>query len=179
VKDPLKTLSFENKKRALSAVLFAAAIFLGWKVLIHADVASLKKFNKEISDGRKKQAALQDITALEEDLAAFEPCLSKTGEADCLIEAVSRLAAESGLALVSVTPRVSGEESTYLRIGLEVEASGSYHALGHFLEKIENNKPLIKVRTLRVSAPDNRAASEDLRINLWLGAYASAKGTAS
>ena len=171
------TLGLETKKILLSAAVFLVLFALGWKIFIRADIRAFGNVKKEIAGYAEKQATLKEIAGLENRLQSYEPFLSKTRQADWIIETVSRLAAEAGLNLVSATPQnFLGENTEFQKISLSVEAGGGYHSLGRFVEKIENYRPLIRIIGLRVSRPNAQDTSGNLQLTLSLAAYTSAQG---
>lgn len=172
-----RTLNLESKKAVLTAAIFLVFFALGWKIFIRADIRAFGNVKTEIANYAEKQAALKEIADLENRLRSYEPLLSKTRQADWIIETVSRLAAETGLSLVSATPQnFLGENTEFQKISLSVEAGGGYHNLGRFVEKIENYRPLIKIVNLRVSRANLQGASGNLQLTLSLAAYISVQG---
>lgn len=165
-------------KTLMTAAIFLVFFALGWKIFLRADIRAFQNVKKESANYAEKQAVLKEIADLENKLRAYEPLLSKTQQADWLIEAVSRLAAEAGLSLVSATPQnFLGGDTEFPKINVSVEAGGGYHDLGRFAEKIENYRPLIKIVNLRVSRSVGQGILEALQFNLSLVAYCSTQGT--
>ena len=135
--EKFKALSLQNKKNVVGAVVFLVVAFLGWKFVLEPDLKSIDVAKKITSENVRKEASLQEIEAIEKKLKTFEPLLSTTRQSDWLIEAVNRMAAESGLTLLSASPQPLPGDADFTRIALTIEAGGGYHNLGRFIEKID------------------------------------------
>ena len=175
--EKFKALSLQNKKIILGTIVFLATVFLGWKFLLEPDLKSIDVAKKISSENVRKGTVLQEIAAMEKKLKTFEPLLSGAQQSDWLIEAVNRMAAESGLTLLSASPQPPSKDADFTRIALTIEASGGYHNLGRFIEKIENYRPLIKVSNLRILRSERRDPG-NLKITLSVNSYYLPKGGA-
>ena len=106
-------MSLGQKKAALAAVAFLAVLFLGWKTVLQKDIQTLRKFHKEIKVDSRKRALLQENIASVDRIKVYDPFFSKTRQSDWLAEAVSRMAAESGLTVVYYTPQNLRDDPKY------------------------------------------------------------------
>ena len=175
--DKFRALNPQSKKTIVACAAVSVVLFLGWKGLVQKDLQTLKSLKQAVSENTQKSAKFEDNAALKKKLNHYEAFLSKNRQVDWLIETVNRLAAESGLALLSASPQATREDSDYPKLVLLVEAEGGYHELGRFVEKLENNRPLVLINSLRVG-PSDMFTTGKLKTTLTLGAFYSA-GAAS
>lgn len=169
--EKFKALSFEQKKKIAMLAAGLMVLFVGWKFLVEKDIRTLKELKQAVSENAPKQAVVDETAFLEKKLKNQSELLCKTSQADWLIDTVNTFAADSGLTLLSVVPQAPREwDGDYAKIVLTLEAGGTYHELGHFVEKVENHKPLIKLNLLRVLRTE-KSGGKDLKFTMTLGVF--------
>lgn len=171
--EKFKALRFDQKKKIAALAAALAVLFLGWKILIEKDIRDLKELKHAASENAPKQAVVDETAHLEKKLKNYSDLLSKVRQADWLIDTVNTYAADSGLTLQSVVPQPSRDgEGDYGKIVLTMEAEGTYHNMGHFVEKIENDRPLIKINVLRILRPEGWSGN-GLKFTVTVSAFYS------
>lgn len=169
--EKFKALNWVQKKGIVAAAAGLAVFFLGWKILVKNDIRTLKALRQAAAENAPKQAVVDETGVLEKKLKDHTAFLSTNRQADWLIDTVNTYASESGLSLLAVAPQTAREgNGDYGKIVLTLEADGTYHELGHFVEKIENQKPLIKINFLRILRVEERARSS-LKFTMTLSAF--------
>lgn len=107
---------------------------------------------------RQRKEALQEqqlrihVASLLESLEGAQRLLAPTREADWLLQEVGRLAQESGVKVVSITPHAPRTANELTILSVSVQLAAGYHQLGHFLSRIESYGRLLQVDELNVTA---------------------------
>lgn len=161
---------------------------------IRPQAQRLRQQLEETRGGLANLSALEEEfsrLAAEYDIPSVE--LPPEDQVPELLKAIAQMARSAQVRVLEVTPRpqVGTEASTpvglvalehltlgqsgYLELPIEVQAVSGYHALGLFLDKLEQSKRLVRVRTVEI-LPDE----QDLwhhRVALLLQAYLVPAGT--
>ncbi len=170
-------MTTKNKLIVMSLGIFIVGFLAGWKFLISPDMKTLRKLNVDIRGVTEKKQSLFEISQLEGRIKGYQTFVSKSKEEDWLMEVVNRAAGEASLVLLSAAPQPLKEDADYHQIALVTEVGGGYHALGKFIEKIENHEPMIRIDRLRVEPQKNeQGKAMGIRATISLSAYYPAGG---
>ena len=169
--EKIKALSTKDKLIAMALAVLLVDSFLGWRFLWVRDLQTIRMAETRIQTSKKKQTVISNIAAAENRLKKYNALLSESSEVEWLIERVNQLISGTGLALVSASPQALKIGPDYDRVSLSLEASGGFHSLGKFIERVENNSPLIKITSLRIERGQGVVGQQSLRVTLLLNAY--------
>ena len=96
---------------------------------------------------------------LVESLAGYEKRLSREKEVPMLLENMSRMAKESRVKILGITPidkrakqNVKEGEEVYNEVPIAIRAQGGYHELGNFINKLEKGRRYIQISDIKIAA---------------------------
>ena len=171
-----------SDKLLKSALLYTITIVLGvsfiaWSLFIKPVHKKLDAIEIEKKSIGLKKASIENIAAMKGRTLAYEKAVSSAQQLPWLIEESNRMAAESGLTLVSAAPAgASSDDADYKKIGLRIEARGSYHELGQFISMVENSPRFIKVGTVNVTLPTSDDDKQGLHMWITMSIYTWKEG---
>ena len=163
------------------ALLFM--FLLDYFVLLKPQIDSLSKINPEIQflsdDFKTAKDNISRVSTYAEELkrlkAQAEELNLKIKSKDditLVLERISRIANKTHLQINQLTPEIQGqklvlekETRQYFLLPIVIEAQGSYHAFGHFLDAVEDDEAFLSVREFVIKATNQM---EFQRIKLTL-----------
>ena len=157
---------------ALAAGLCLGVFLIGQKLFVDPARSQLRSVRHELETETRKSEILRRIVELEGKIGGYRTSLLEKRDAAPLIDAVNRLAEESTLTLISVTPQPPQKQGQYDRLPIEVELQCTYHQLGGFLSRIESSKRFLRVDSVKMEErrdPNNTAPG--LLVTLILSGY--------
>ena len=173
----------ESKKKAL--LIYAAALLIiiiaYFYLLLRPSVARLTDLIPKL---RSRMAEIQAVRAdlpLEnklkeknrlsaEKLKAHGNRLSLEKEIPALLESLSKLAKDSRVKILGITPLQKVRASTgaiYQEVPISINAQSGYHELGSFINKLENNERFMQISNLNVRTNRNNAKWHDVRFVVY------------
>ncbi|MEE9500213.1 MAG: type 4a pilus biogenesis protein PilO [Candidatus Omnitrophota bacterium] len=99
------------------------------------------------------------LKLLQEKLAGYEKRLSREKELPVLLENLSRMAKESQVRILGITPygtrlkaqKGTGEEkSVYQEVPIAITAQSGYHELGSFINRLENDQRYMQISHMKI-----------------------------
>lgn len=158
-------------------------VALDYLLLVQPIVGVFTKNSPQLANLRAEIGARQDDrnnrrlieTKTTEALAELELKRKRFIAADELpafLESLSKLASDSGLKILMLTPSaVAAEEGQhpYVRTPLRIDAQAGTHELGKFLSRLETHEIFFKVTGIRISdnPNDTRRHSVELTIDVY------------
>jgi hypothetical protein len=112
---------------------------------------------------QKKPALLKDQAVLSAASAGIRSRLYLPGETSLLLGAVSKLAQQSNVAIVSSAPKTfdkplpSPYDEQYAINLYDFTLEGGYHELADFVSRIENNPKVLRIQTFDLLPQDKEA----------------------
>ena len=171
----MNTLQLEDSRvrAGVLAVGLCLGVFLiGQKLFVDPARSQLRSLRQELETEKRKSEILRRIVQLESTINGTRASLLEKRDAAPLIDAVNRLAEESTLTLVSVTPQPPQKQGQYDRLPIEVELQCTYHQLGRFLSRIESSKRFLRVDSVKMEERrDPSNAIPGLLVTLILSGY--------
>ncbi|MBP7216324.1 MAG: type 4a pilus biogenesis protein PilO [Candidatus Omnitrophica bacterium] len=127
----------KNKNVVLNLVLIVAGVLLALQIYKHLS-QSIDALNGKIDDETKKNELLTDIASKETQVEEYRKALGE-GDSTFMINALSKLAKETRLEIVSLRPDQEAREDLFHKtmVSLVVQAK-NYHEIGRFLSMIES-----------------------------------------
>ncbi len=152
----------------LAGVLVAA---LGMKFIVFSDLNEIRQTKLAIqAELIRKNSLLRGVPA-QAQIEAQKAGLSKSKQPDWMTDAVRQAAEQSGLVLISVSPRNPVKKEFFEEFSLLVEAQGGYHQTGKFVAYLENHTPSIIIKHLRLERNSSKDSDRRLKVVCHLTAY--------
>jgi len=125
----------------------------------------IKKLNDEILKAKEelqetqkiariKDKLIQEINTLRESIDYYERRIPSEKAISWLLIELSRVARETGIKYLSITPQPEEKKESYIKVPIRIEIQCGYHNLGKFLTKIENSQRFMSVDNIGI-LPDS------------------------
>ena len=161
-----------HKIIVMTAVIFLLGAMVGRRFFIGPDFRTLKDLANQITAESHKEEALRRLSDLDNKIKSYDKYFAKTDDSSWLIETVNRLAKESGVVLVSLTPMQPEAGEGLDKLVLRVEALCGYHELGNFASRIENEAHFVKISGVEAqSQTGSQASGQKLAVTMAIAAY--------
>ena len=125
-------------------------------VKARAMVADLAKTRREMAELEAKVAVLKDRLPTEREMPTLYRSLNDAG-------------AQAGLGVALFQPREGQTKDYYVEIPITVNAEGSYHQLGEFLERLARLPRVVTLTTMKLSSTNRPGRA--VRAELTLATY--------
>ena len=110
----------------------------------------------ELEHDKKNEAAIrQKWESIQQELLDMEGRVGASGQIAPMLEDLSKLASESGVRIVSLTPSENAGPAVsklYLVVPIQISAMAGTHQVGAFLMRLETGSTFYKVLDLRIAA---------------------------
>ena len=161
-----------HKIIVMTAVIFLLGAVAGKRFLIGPDFKTLKDIANQMTAENHKEEALKRLLDLDSRIKSYDRYFAKTDDSSWLIETVNRLAKESGVVLVSLTPLQPEAGESLGKLVLRVEALCGYHELGNFASRIESEAYFVKISEVQAqSGTGSRASGQKLAVTMSIAVY--------
>jgi len=171
------------KKRVL--LIYAAALLIA--ILAYTCLLlgpSISKLTDLVPRLRQMQADIRAVRAdlpLEnemkeknrralEKLTSYGNRLSREKEIPALLESLSKLARDSRVKILGITPLQKARASSgrlYQEVPISITAQSGYHELGNFINKLENNERFMQVSNLSIRGNPGNAKWHNMRFVVY------------
>ena len=164
----------KSKKRILLAYagILLAALAIYFLVFLKPTLAKLSDLVPKAQALRMDIKAVQNelpfedklkqkLESLQGELGGYEKKLSREKEIPMLLESLSKMANESRVKILGITPlgKTSGRQGTdvadneriYQEVPIAISAESGYHALGDFISKLENDERYMQVSDMKIT----------------------------
>lgn len=182
-------VSFFSDKQIKELIVFIlltlVIIIFDFSLVLKKQFAGLAALGPKITQVRKsiKESSLNEyrvdtlkkrLDELVADVNAKKKGILKEDQIPSLMEEISKLADKSNIKIMQIKPiqevsdkdkfsTASGEE--YYTIALSILAKGSYHSLGQFLNGLETNDTLIKVKNIDIMPQAATPSAHDIKLS--------------
>ncbi|MFH1645655.1 MAG: type 4a pilus biogenesis protein PilO [Candidatus Omnitrophota bacterium] len=130
---------------------------------LQAISAALNGAKIQLANAQRETAQLaayeNNIKLLNDKISLYKKKFSTKQQIGLLLESFSAIAKKTGVKIVSVRPhddspslRTAEKESLYKRFPISINALCSYHALGKFLDSLEDADIFMKVTDLKIKS---------------------------
>jgi|GEM_PF-3739385 Tfp pilus assembly protein PilO len=181
-------LKFKDEKQArIAGVVFSVVIVAVWfLIFFQPQIKNFKKMYLFIKQTRKEYLAVKkDISRKREletqkerlsgDLKNFALSLPEQDKIPQILEEVSKIATSSGVKILNIAPDFRGSPDTkaaemkyYKGVPVSLEIICSYHALGNFINRIENSQFIMRLRNFRITAHQDSPREHKVKLVLDL-----------
>ena len=126
---PEKLLNaLKNKLFWVSVGILSLGVSIGWSAVWRESFDKLSATDNSKKSAGEKAAVLNRIGKTEKKLVSYQDVFSKSQDASWLIETINRIAEESGVVLISVTPSYSSSGiDAYKKVSLNISTICGYH----------------------------------------------------
>lgn len=178
------TLPKAERAKAISLIIVAALIIVVLiQCVIRPTIRALGKLSREIpqiKDNLKQSEALiakrsqmeNQLASLQAKLKDIKLALPPRSDLPDILQDISRLASASKVKVLKMEPvkqqikqvEVGAPLTIYAENPIEIEAKGGYHALGEFINRIENAKNLMSIADVKVESNTNDMYNHDVKL---------------
>lgn len=158
------------------AIIGAAFYFLLLSPL-QTKVAQLHTQNASLRDEVEKSRVMvadieksrREAAELEAKIAVLKERLPSEPEMPTLYRALNDAGTQAGLGIALFQPRQGQTKDYYVEIPITVQAEGSYHQVGEFLERLARLPRVVTVRDMKLSSTNRpgRAVRADLTLETY------------
>jgi len=140
----LQELIGENKNRVINLIIFAAILFVAFRIF-NGQLKEVVSLKEKKATEQKKNEKLKEIEALQAKVKQYTDLVNNKDIANVL-DTLNGLARESSIEIIAIRP--SGEQSAALhtRYAFDLSIVGeNYHAIAKFINKLENHDDIFSV----------------------------------
>lgn len=158
------------KKALLTAIfmMFGGGL-VTWSMVASPKLAEMRQITNELKAQKKKEDQIKRIAALETKAASYRRLFADPKALTALTDVMNQLAAESGLALVSLSPSPIGRIGNYSVIRYTIDLAGTYHEIGQFAARVESHTPFLRMEGLRIESAE--PGKDELKAQMLISAY--------
>ena len=154
----------KHKNKIINIVVVIVALIISnniYKRQASGMESLIQKKDMEI----KNNSIIDNINQLEQRLNAYRKLLVKK-DAGLVINAISDIAKQSGVKIISIRPDTEQNFSSYIRAPFTLMLTvANYHSLGKFISKLENSQDVFIVEGIDMRSDTQTA---ELMVNLRL-----------
>lgn len=157
----------------LTAAMILAAGLIGITAIQSPWQENRRRLGSQLDEERQRSELLLSLQRQKGSLQKTEEELLLEGGTPALTGKVSRLAAESHLAVESVTPQDDLAVQPYTQFQIEITATARPENLLGFLQSIEGHRPLLTLNEMEIDEPADPkppSQTEQRRIRMKIGA---------
>ena len=144
---------------ALGLVIFVAVLFLGGKAIYKQSISQLielKKERNQVSLENKVGKKLGELQEIREKQRVVK-------ESSQFLSEIAKLSAMLNMKMISISAVSIEKRNEYVKIPINLELETTYHQLGSFISKLENEDLFINIEKLIISLPE-QATKDKTRI---------------
>ncbi|MDD5116476.1 MAG: type 4a pilus biogenesis protein PilO [Candidatus Omnitrophica bacterium] len=163
----------EYKDKIINAAVMLLAVFVAFYLygLQNQQLSSLEESKNEEA---RKSEIIESLNRVEKRINSYKKTFTGK-DLGSVIDAMTEIAKDTGVKVISVKPGSEHRESDYTRSSfLIVVRAADYHALGNFISRLENYKDLFLIEDLNISAVTDsmsgRKLDSDLDVSLKISA---------
>lgn len=164
---------------ALIVVLLIAYFYYG---VYKPKTEQLERLDKQIADldskiskGLAMKGKLEEfrkeVYILREKMRQAEEILGNKPAVDELVQTIENLASQCGLKPIKFDPMPERKREFYGEIPINLEATGGYHELGFFFEKIANEARILNVTNLQLKNAKGQSKTTTINATCILTAF--------
>ena len=142
-----------NRKRifVISAVIIMLTLVVA-NSIFRSQSGRIERLKAEAAEEHEMNRLLVEIGRAVEEIDSYLPRIPLEKNVDWLRREVTRIAAESEVKIVSITPRSPEKKDLYTRLAVGMEVECGYHQLGEFVSELESSKRFTNIDSLKLDA---------------------------
>ena len=134
----------------IGLLIFATVLFLGGKVIYKQSIKQLIELKKE-----REQVALENkVGKVLSELQQIREKQRVIKESSQFLSEIAKFSAMLNMKMVSISAGTIEKRSAYVKIPINLELDTTYHQLGSFISKLENEELFINIEKLDINLPD-------------------------
>ena len=141
------------KKNALiligSLIVFVSLLMAN--SIYQKQTAKIKNIQKDITEEQQKGTLLTRIAVTESIIKRYCQYLPSTKERQWFLGQLSNIADQTGVSLISISPRLPKEGDKYMSLSVDVEIRCDYNQFGNFISKLESSPQLIRLDNVQLT----------------------------
>jgi type IV pilus assembly protein PilO len=143
-------------------------------------LASLQTdISRGISTARRLPEFQAQVTDLEHRLENLKAVLPEEKDVADILRRVQGLATQSNLTIQRFTPQEPKQQPLYAELPYRLQAQGTYHDLGEFMDRISKFPRIINVSELQIKAPATPGSSASIVAELIATTFVLQEGKAA
>ncbi|MFH0917613.1 MAG: type 4a pilus biogenesis protein PilO [Candidatus Omnitrophota bacterium] len=148
-----------NKSKIVNVVIIILALILAW----HFYNSSSNQVNSLIQQQNselEKNKVVEEIASLENKAEVYKKVFVRKDLAS-VMDIISSIAKNASVKIISVKPNTEEAMENYFNSSFLITLNApSYHALGDFISKIENNQDICLVSEVKINSSTANANTE-------------------
>lgn len=176
----MEKLKPEKQTLVLGIVAVLAIVLIFHVLFLRPRIQRLRQLVPELATLKKnlhrtmRDAANVDVLKKkQEDLKAkvdfYTDKLPRGKEISSLLESLSRIAKESQIKITEIEPHdrdIRSQGEMYLEVPIAVRASGGYHQLGKFINRLEGGSRFIRISDIEIKENSRNSRNHNIRLLL-------------
>ena len=158
-----------------SLIVFVSLLIA--RSIYQKQTAEIKNIQKGMAEEQQKGAILTRIAATESIIKKYSQYLPSTEDNRWLLEQLGDIADQTGVSLLSISPRLPKEGDKYVSLSVDAEIRCDYNQLGNFISKLESSPQLIRLDSLQLTVV--RDSGDNVNIAAQMKPLARVKLTVS
>jgi len=116
--------------------------------------AQILQENVKLKETKKiaqtKDLLIQEISKMKDEIDYYERRIPSEKATAWLLMELSRIARETGIKYVSISPQKEEIQESFVRVPIQVQIKSGYHGFGNYLSKIENSERFMTVDNVTI-----------------------------
>ncbi len=158
-----------------SLIVFVSLLMA--RSIYQKQTAEIKNIQKDIAEEQQKGAVLTRIAVAEGIIKRYSQYLPSTEDNRWLLEQLGDIADQTGVSLLSISPRLPKGADKYVSLSVDAEIRCDYNQLGNFISKLESSPQLIRLDSLQLTVV--RDSGDNVNIAAQMKPLARVKLTVS
>lgn len=151
---------FKNKTVAMGAAAVLGTLLLAYAWIWLPTQKQMTLIEQDRVEFSKKAPLLSTIADAQKRFEKASKNFPKSTDTVKIIDELNMLAGQSQLAVLSIVPAKPARAGNYFeQVSVNIDAEGSYHAVGSYVSAIENLKYFTKIVFLEISGDQEEALS--------------------
>ncbi|MDP1852686.1 MAG: type 4a pilus biogenesis protein PilO [Candidatus Omnitrophota bacterium] len=151
---------FKKQWVVLPAITFIVTLLIGINVY-KAQMVKLELV-KQKTEEESKVGELINLIKLQDDRFSVYKKIYSLKEPDFIMQEISKLASDSDVRLLSLTPSGISKTAIFQFLPLTMRIQGSYHRIGKFIEKIEASAYALKIISFQLNESGASSREEEV-----------------
>jgi len=158
--------SFKYKNTVINIAIIILALVIASNIY-KKQVNDLDSLKQKKEEEIKKCGVLENISNLEKKINSYKNTIPAK-DANLVINAISNIARDSGVKILSIKPVAEQRQPDYINIPFDLTVSAAnYHIIGELINRLETYQDIYKVDSLEIRSDEK---TNELTANLRVSA---------
>lgn len=140
--------------------IFLIGSLAGFHFVYRPKIAELRTLEQMQKEEKEKRLLVEKVASLEKKISGYrEKWLPPLGKEEIeLLNRVRETASEAQVRVIAMVPQEAkrSKKAIYRKFSLTISFEGTYHHLGDFISKVENNERMMKIDAVEFSVPQKQ-----------------------